>query len=125
MALDDITATRTLIGDPAGASQQYSNDEIAFFNSLAGVSGPGAEYFYAASLALSGLASRASSGLTEVRIGDYMDSSGRNKVTALNAAAASFLKYYYELPAFAFVEVNYSDMSALEIIRNYVLRTNP
>lgn len=123
--MDDVTAVRVLIGDPAGPNQQFADTEIGLFNQMAGVSGPGSEYFFAASIALGALASKVGSNLQEVRLGDFMDSSGRNKVQAIRAQADAFLKLYYETPAWAIVESNESDLNALVIIRNYVLRTNP
>lgn len=83
------------------------------------------EYFLAASLALRGVASKVSMNLQEIRIGDFVDSSGRNQVTALNATADAYEKLYYETPAWAIIESNQSDLNALVTIRNYVLRTNP
>lgn len=121
--MDDISAIRTLIGDENSVS--FTDDQISMFNQLANVSGPGSEYFFSASLALSALAAKNGTNLQEVRIGDYMDSSGRNKVKALRDAADAFQKLYYETPAWAIVESNESDLNALIIIRNYVLRTNP
>lgn len=121
--MDDVTAVRTLIGDQNAES--FTDLEIGLFNTLAGVSGPGSEYFFAASMALDALAAKTGTNLTEVRIGDFMDSSGRNKVTAIRAAADAFKDLYYNTPAWAIVESDESDMNALIIIRNYVLRTNP
>jgi hypothetical protein len=71
------------------------------------------------------LAAQAASVLTETRIGDYQDQSGRNKVSALKAAGDAFLQLYYDTPAWAIVEEDLSDMNALVIIRNNVLRNNP
>lgn len=121
--MTDIQAVRTLIGDQNSAA--FTDAEISMFNGLALVNGPGAEYFFAASMALNSLASKKGSNLTEVRIGDFLDSSGKNQVTALLAAAEEYKKMYYETPAFAIAELNVSDFNALIIIRNFVLRTNP
>lgn len=121
--MDDITAVRTLIGDEA--SSAFTDDQITLFNTLANVSGIGSEYFYAASMALNSFAAQVGATLKEVKIGDFSDSSGRNKVTALKASADDYLKKYYETPAWAIAEINMSDLNALIIIRNYVLRTNP
>jgi hypothetical protein len=122
--MTDVEAVRLLIGD-TGTTQTFTDAQIAQFNSLAGVSGPGSEYFFAAAIGLRALASSSAGSLTEVRLGDFSDSSGRNKVTAINAAADAFMKLYYETPAWAIVESNESDLNALVIIRNFVLRTNP
>lgn len=121
--MTDIQAVRTLIGDEN--SSAFTDDQITLFNTLAGVDGSGSEYFYAASMALNALASKSGSNLTEIRIGDFLDSSGKNKVTALLAAAEEYKKMYYETPAFAIAELNVSDFNALIAIRNFVLRTNP
>lgn len=122
--MSDVDAVRLLIGD-TGTSPAFTDDQIAQFNSLAGVDGPGSEYFFAAAIGLRSLASNAGSNLAETRLGDFSDSSGRNKVSALNQAADAYMKLYYETPAWAIVESNESDLNALVIIRNYVLRTNP
>lgn len=121
--MDDNAAVRTLIGDQAKA--EFTDDEINLFNKLAGVNGPGSEYFFAAAMAIDSLCSKYSSNLQEVRIGDFMDSSGRNKVSSLQKTADEFRNLYYNTPAWAIVESNESDLNALVIIRNYVLRTNP
>jgi len=121
--MDDITAVRTLIGDQT--STLFTDDEITLFNTLAGVNGPGSEYFFSASMAMDALSSKFGATLQEIRIGDFMDSSGRNKVTALQAAADAFRDLYYNTPAWAIVESDESDLNALVIIRNWVLRHNP
>lgn len=121
--MTDITAVRTLIGDTN--SVNFTDAQIGLFNTLAQVSGPGTEYFFAAAMALDSLASSAGSSLVDVKIGDYQDSSGAKKVLALQAAAEAYRKMYYETPAWAIVETANSDMDALVIIRNFVLRTNP
>lgn len=121
--MDDITAVRTLIGDTNAA--KFTDAQIGEFNLLAGVSGPGSEYFFAAAMALNALAADASVNLQEIRIGDFMDSSGKNKAKALQDTAQRYLDLYYNTPAYAIIESNESDLNALVIIRNYVLRTNP
>jgi len=120
--MDDITAVRTLIGDENSVS--FSDDQITFFNAQAGVSGPGAEYFFAASMALNAIAASKATNLQEVRIGDFMDSSGRNQIAGLRLAAQAFLDMYFNTPAWAIIESDESDLNALIIIRNYVLRTS-
>lgn len=122
--MDDITAVRTLIGDTV-VPQNFTDDQISEFNQLAQVSGAGSEYFFAAAIGLRSLASKVGANLQETRIGDFMDSSGRNKVAAINQAADKYLEMYYNTPAWAIVESDESDLNALVIIRNFVLRTNP
>lgn len=122
--MNDILAVRTLIGDVT-MPQTFTDEQIGLFNTLALVSGPGAEYFYAASMALASLCALNSATLTEVRLGDFSDSSGRNKAAALKNAADAYYKLYIEAPAWAIAETNESDFNALIIIKNYVLRTNP
>lgn len=121
--MNDVQAVRLLIGDQNAES--FTDAEIQEFCDLAGVSGPGSEYFFAASIALNSLVSNVSANLTEVRIGDYMDSSGRNKAKALQDSSQRYLDLFYNTPAWAIVETDESDLNALIIIRNYVLRTNP
>jgi hypothetical protein len=138
--MDYTSMLRVLIGDQASAF--FTNDDLSVFLQLAGVSmtplanfassgqndvayGVVTELFFAAHLALNSAASKVATNLKEVRIGDFMDSSGRNQVTALRAAADAYLKVYYETPAWAIAETNESDLNALVTIRNFVLRTNP
>lgn len=142
MALTQAQMVATLIGDNALAPTLFSTDQYNFFLQMAGLNlaplgnsyssgtnnndgGMLTEIFFAAAQALYALASAGAVTLTETRIGDYMDSSGRNKVAALRAAGDAFLAIYYNTPAWAIVEENLSDMNALIIIRNFVLRTNP
>lgn len=142
MALTQAQMVATLIGDNAITPTLFSTDQYNFFLQMAGLNlaplgnsyssgtnntdgGMLTEIFFAAAQALYALASAGAVTLTETRIGDYMDSSGRNKVTALRAAGDAFLAIYYNTPAWAIVEENLSDMNALITIRNFVLRTNP
>lgn len=135
-----IEAVRTLIGD--GNSTAFTDAQITLFLQQAGIDispisnsyssgtndadfGVVTEYFFAAAIALRSLASTKATNLSEVRIGDFMDSSGKNQVTALNATADAYMKVYYETPAWAIAETDESDMNALITIRNYVLRTTP
>ena len=122
--MTDIAAVRTLIGDTSG-SPFFTDTQISEFCGLAFVNGPGAEYFLAASMAIRAIAAYKATNLQEVRIGDFTDSSGRNQITALNATADAFETIFYETPAWAIIETDESDLNALIIIRNYVLRTNP
>jgi hypothetical protein len=116
--MDSITAVRTLIGDQNKV--YFTDTEIQFFLDTTDSS-----LFLSASLACSALASKVGSNLQEVRIGDFLDQSGRNQVAALQAQAEAWRKLEYETPAWAVVEEDLSDFNALIIIRNYVLRTNP
>lgn len=138
--MNPITIIRTLIGDQASA--YFTDDDINVFLLMSGATmtplkspasggtndtayGLVSEYFLAAAIALNSAASKVASNLVEVRIGDYMDSSGKNQVTALRAAADAYKTMFYETPAWAIAESNESDLNALVTIRNYVLRTNP
>jgi hypothetical protein len=138
--LNPITILQTLIGDVAAAV--FSVADLNVFLQMSGANmtplqnsysqgtndvqyGFVTEYFFAASLALRAYGSKVSQNLVEVRIGDFMNSSGRNQATALANAADAYMKLYLETPAWAIIESDSSDLNALTIIRNYVLRTNP
>ncbi len=142
MALTQAQMVATLIGDNIAALAFFTTDQYNFFLTMAGTAvnpisnifnsntnnvdyGMTTEIFFAAAQAEYALAAQAAANLTETRIGDYQDSSGRNKVAALRAAGDAFLKIYYETPAWAIIEENLSDLNSLITIRNYVLRTNP
>jgi hypothetical protein len=118
--MTDVQKLRILIADPAGASQQFSDSDLQFMLDL----NDGSLYL-AAAIACDTLASKVGSSLQEVRIGDFMDSSGRNQVAALQAQAESWRTLEYETPAFAIAEENLSNFNELNIIRNYILRTEP
>ena len=142
MALTQAQMVATLIGDNIAALAFFTTDQYNFFLTMAGTAvnpisnifnsntnnvdyGMTTEIFFAAAQAEYALAAQAAATLTETRIGDYQDSSGRNKVAALKAAGDAFMKLYYETPAWAIIEENLSDLNSLITIRNYVLRTNP
>jgi hypothetical protein len=142
MALTQAQMVATLIGDSIASPTLFTMDQYNMFLQLAGMNltpisnpyssntnptdaGMTSEIFFAAAQAEYALAAAAAAGLTEVRIGDYQDSSGRNKVAALKAAGDAFMKLYYETPAWAIIEEDLSDLNSLITIRNYVLRTNP
>jgi hypothetical protein len=135
-----IQIIRALIGDVSASL--FSDNDLNAYLQMAGANiapatnssnsgtndtdfGMATEYLFAASLALRAAASKTAANLQEIRIGDFMDSSGRNQVKALNDAADAYLKMYYETPAWAIAETNESDMNSLITIRNFVLRTNP
>ncbi len=142
MGLTQAQMVATLIGDSIVSPTLFTSDQYTFFLQMAGLNlnpvansansntnpndgGMITEIFFAAAQALTSLAAQAGVNLTETRIGDYLDSSGRNKVAALKQAADAFLDLYYNTPAWAIIEEDLSDMNALITIRNYVLRTNP
>lgn len=142
MALTQAQMVATLIGDNILSPTLFTNDQYAFFLQMAGMNlnpisnpyssntnpndgGMQSEIFFAAAQAEYALAAAAAATLTETRIGDYQDSSGRNKVAALKQAGDAFMQLYYDTPAWAIIEEDLSDMNALITIRNYVLRTNP
>ena len=142
MALTQAQMVATLIGDSSIAPVFFTTDQYNFFLTMAGMNlnpisnpfnsntnpndgGMNTEIFFAAAQCEYALAAAAAATLTETRIGDYMDSSGRNKVAALKAAGDAFLDLYYNTPAWAIIEENLSDLNSLITIRNYVLRTNP
>lgn len=117
--MTDIQKVRTLIGDPAGASQQFSDTEIQMF--LDTMNG---SLFLSCALALDAKAAAVAANSQEVRIGDYQ-TSDRNRLQAIQAQAEKFRTLEFETPAFAIVEDNVSEMNALQIIRNFILRTEP
>lgn len=138
--MDPITILRTLLGDVAAAL--FSDQDLNVFLQMSGANmtplsnppnngtndtsfGLVTEYFLAASLALNAVASKVAANLLEVRIGDFMDSSGRNQVKALRDASDAYKQMYLDTPAWAIIESNESDLNALITIRNFVLRTNP
>lgn len=91
---------------------------------VAGTSTGNGEYWWAASLCLRAIAAQVAANLQEVKIGDYQVSQSK-QVQAINDLADKYYQTYLETPAYAIVETNESDLNALIIIRNFVLRSNP
>src|ERR1700728_591218 len=130
MSLTTAQMVMTLIGDNVVTPTFFSTDQYNFFLTMAGmnltpVSNPYSsntnptdgggiytELFFAAAQAEYSLAAQASANLTETRIGDYQDVSGRNKVAALRAAGDAFMALYYNTPAWAIIEEDLSDMNS-------------
>lgn len=116
--MTNIQAVRTLIGDQG--STLFTDAEIQLFLTTTNNS-----LYMSACLACNSLAAKVGSNLQEVRMGDFVDSSGKNQVTALRAQADAWKQLEYDTPAWAVIEENLSDFNALIIIRNFVLRTCP
>lgn len=134
--MDDYTILRTLVGDVA--QTVFSTADLDVFLQMAGFnvnpvtnsfSSGGtnlkAEHFFAASIALRALVSKAAQNIVEVKLGDYYNGSNRYQVSAMSQAADRYEEMYYKTPAWAIAETNESDLNSLITIRNYVLRTNP
>jgi hypothetical protein len=116
--MTDIQKVRILIGDTGSAV--FTDDEMqAFLDMQSG------SLFLAAALAVDAEAAKVSANLVEVRIGDYLNQSGRNQVAGLQAQAKAFRELEYNTPAFDFAEENYDEFTQYDIIRNYILRTAP
>ena len=115
----DVDNVRLLIGDRT-APQNFSDSDLQTFLSLQSSS-----VLLAAAMALDALASQKGASLKEQRIGDFVDSSGKNQVSALQAQAEALRQIEYDTPAFDFAEENYNEFTQYDIIRNYILRTAP
>lgn len=120
--MTDVQAVSLLIGDPNNTT--FTVAQITEFNLIAGVNGTGSEYYLAASVALKAWAALIAGNLQEVKIGDYQVSQSK-QAAALLEAADKFYDLYINTPAWAIIETDESDLNALIIIRNFVLRTNP
>lgn len=117
--MTDIEKVRTLIGDPAGADQTFSDAEIQLFLDLSNGS-----LLLATALACERLAIVAAGTAQQTKLGDYTVSF-KNSDVSFQTQADRFRDLEYNTPAFAIIEENLSSFNELTIIRNYVLRTEP
>lgn len=112
--MTDVEKLRLLIGDGA-SPQNFTDDQLQAFLDIGG------SLYMAAALASDSLVMKANKSATKsIRLGDYSESFSS---TELQAASQKWRDLEYNTPAFAEVEQNLSVFSGLEIIRNYVLRT--
>jgi hypothetical protein len=106
-----------LIGDTDSTDVQLTDEEISAMLELEA----GALYLTCAAC-LDSLANKTAVGFTQVKIGS-LDLNDKDKVAALRLQAENFRTLDAETPAFAVAEENLSNFNELEIIRNYILRT--
>jgi hypothetical protein len=114
--MNDIQKIRVLISSPDG---EFTDDELQMFLDLSSGS-----LFLGCALALDARAAGISTESQEVKIGDY-STSDRTRLATIVAQAQSFRDLEFNTPAFGVIEENLSDMNALIILRNYILRTEP
>ena len=131
--MTQIDQVHLLTGDPGAVL--FTDDQIQAFldmTTMQAVPGPwpnagpaAPSTLLAAALACDCLAVMTmanAGGVTTVKIGDYSQTLDAAKFTAL---AEQYRKVEYETPAFDIVEDDLSYFNALQIIRNYILRTEP
>jgi hypothetical protein len=116
--MTNVQIVQTLLGDPTGVI--FTTAAVTQYLQVTNQS-----LYMACCLACNAQGSVVAANLQEVRIGDFVDSSGKNQVTALRAQADAWKQLEYDTPAWAIIEENLSDFNALILIRNYVLRTCP
>lgn len=116
--MTDIQKVRLLIGDNT-SPQQFADTDIQVFLDIMNGS-----LFLACALACDARASSVSASAQEIKIGDF-STSDRTRLQAIQAQADKFRQLEFETPAFAIVEDNVSEMNALQIIRNFILRSEP
>lgn len=114
--MTDVERIRFLISSPSG---EFSDDSLQMFLDLSSGS-----LFLGCALALDARAAGISNSAQEVRIGDY-STNDRTRLATIVAQAQSFRDLEFNTPAWAVIEDNVSDMNALIILRNYILRTEP
>lgn len=122
--MDSISAIRLLIADPSGADQDFSDAQVQEFLDLNAFYSGNDLLLMAAAMGCEAKAALLAGQASSVKIGDYTEQFKQND-TSLQAQADRYRKIVTDTPAFATVEENLSDMSALQIIRNFVLRTEP
>jgi len=111
----DIDRVRVLIGDRD--SSTFQDDDIQTFLDVSNGS-----LFLAAAVALDTMAAKQDVTPVEFSIGKYQQSTGRTQIRQLTQQAAAFRDLEYNTPAWAIIETNNSPFTALEIIRNRILR---
>ena len=125
----DITTNwgkvRYLIGDITQATASFTDEELQGFLTFSGMTAPDGQtqsIFLAAALACDSMASQVARTMEKFAIGDY-DNDESKKYDALKNQAQKFRDLEYNTPAFAVAEENLSGFNELEIIRNFILRT--
>lgn len=114
----DSDRVRVLIGDyNQGANQTFDDDEIQVFLDVTGGS-----LFLAAAVALDSMAAQQDVTPVQFVIGKYEQSTGRTQIRQLTQQAEAFRQLEYNTPAWAIIETDNSPFTALEIIRNRILR---
>jgi hypothetical protein len=116
---------RYLIGDLTSASASFSDEDLQGFLSLTAltsVDGMTQSLLLAAAFACDSMAAQAARVMEDIKLGDYQNSDNE-KVTHLKSMADRFRDLEYNTPAFAVAEENLSAFNELDIIRNFILRT--
>lgn len=112
-----IGQVRFLIDDAVDAGHKFEDEEIQAFLDIYNSS-----IFYAAAACLDRLATRYANSAQSVRIGDYQYS-GSQAAQQYQTMAQKLRDQEDQYPAFAVAEEDLSVFNELEIIRNYILRT--
>lgn len=112
-----VGQVRYLIGDKDSTAPIYTDAEITGFGTMAGNS-----LYLACALALDGIAATAAQNLTDLQLGT-LKIDETSKVEALRTQADRFRDLDNNTPAFAVIEENLCSFNELQIIRNFILRT--
>lgn len=118
--MTDIEKVRLLANDVN--SVVFTDAQIQAFLDLSSSFAGNDQIFFASALACDQRGAKAAS-TGGVKIGDYSTNKGAS--TEYAAAAQRYRDIVLNTPAWAIVEENLSEMNALIIIRNYILRTEP
>lgn len=119
----DVGKVRYLIGDVVAASATFTNEEITGFLAFVADQNFGVQsILLACAFACDAMASLLTRTMQAIKLGDYQNDDS-SKVKAFKDQATRFRDLEYNTPAFAVVEENLSGFNELEIIRNYILRT--
>lgn len=100
----------------------FTDDQIDAFIDLSSDYSGNDQIFFAAALALDTRAAKSAS-TGGLRLGDYMTNKGA--ATEYAAQAQRLRDVVNNTPAWYDVEENVSEMNALTILRNYILRSEP
>lgn len=109
---------RYLVGDTDSVKPLFQDAEIDGFIAMA----PDQSLYLTCALISDALASVAAKKLNNIVLGT-LKIDQTSKVAALRAQAQSFRELEYNTPAFAVIEENLSGFNELQIIRNFILRT--
>lgn len=121
--MTDVDKVRVLIGDTAKVLFP-TDDQIQMFLDLQSpITGTELLYMSAAN-ACDALAAKFSQGATSIKLGNFSQQF-KGSDTSFAAQAKAYRDLVYNTPAFAIAEENLSSMNALQIIRNFIMRTMP
>jgi hypothetical protein len=118
----DVGKVRYLIGDITVGSASFTDEELQGFLNFTAQTNLAPSIFLASALACDSMAGNVARTMESIKLGDY-ENKDIDKYNSLKKQAQGFRDLEYNTPAFAVIEENLSGFNELQIIRNFILRT--